>query len=75
LRLDSLYIIDEKQSKNVVTFKCVFSRYVMYEVRRRRSEMAGMLPACFDNVVTLVVKDDVFRILLCGPSLVTASNN
>jgi len=43
LRLDSLYIIDEDQSENVVTFRCVFFRYVVYEVRCRRSEMVGIL--------------------------------
>jgi len=32
LRLDSLYIIDEAQSENVVILRCVFFRYVMYEV-------------------------------------------
>jgi len=32
LSLDSLYIISEEQLENCVTFRCVFFRYVVYEV-------------------------------------------
>jgi len=79
LKLHALYIFDEEQSENVVAFRCVFFKCVIYEICCRCSETADMLvaitEAMLDNVVILVVKDDVFVFCCESSNMEAASRN